>query len=367
MAPPRVSSMGATSSSKKSAPATTSAAEEDFPPLPHRVPSPIVSPASITADTPLPPDYAGDLSGLVEGSLRDIVSGLPTKQDLNAMATSIVNALTRELHDLKQQVDVVEERVTAIETSQTNTETRLSTLESEYGAFRRHLVDVQLRLDDGENRSRRNNLRLRGIPEATMGPDLRSTVTAILNQVLGKPPTADLELDRVHRIPGPRPPPSAQRSSPELDFPRDVLCRVHFFTIKEDILRLAWEKGPIDFDGAPIRIFPDISRQTRTMRGLMRPLLEVIREADATYRWGHPFHLIVRRQGAEFYLRTPDQLPALFQFISRPAIEVPNWFEYLLSQDPQGSAPPRQQRFRRPRSRPPNREVRRAHPTSSED
>lgn len=111
MAPPRVSSMGATSSSKKSAPATTSAAEEDFPPLPHRVPSPIVSPASITADTPLPPDYAGDLSGLVEGSLRDIVSGLPTKQDLNAMATSIVNALTRELHDLKQQVDVVEERV----------------------------------------------------------------------------------------------------------------------------------------------------------------------------------------------------------------------------------------------------------------
>lgn len=126
---------------------------------------------------------------------------------------------------------------------------------------------------------------------------------------------------------------------------------MHFFTIKEDIIRLAWERGPIDFDGATIRIFPDISRQTRVMRGLMRPLLEVIREADATYRWGHPFHLIVKKQGSEFHLCTPDQIPDLFHFIARPAINVPNWFDYLLSQETPGPAVPRQQRIRRSHSR----------------
>lgn len=283
------------------------------------------------------------------------------------MATSIVNALTNELHDLKRQVDTVEERVIVLESSQTTTDARITSLELDHKVYRRHLVDVHLRIDDGENRSRRNNLRLRGIPEATMGPDLRSIVVAILNQVLGKPPTADLELDRVHRIPGPRPPPTAQRAPADQDLPRDVLCRVHFFTIKEEILRLAWVKGTIDFDGAPIRIFPDISRQTRVMRGLLRPLLEMIREAEATYRWGHPFHLIVRKQGSEFHLRTPDQLPDLFQFIAKPAVSVPNWFDYLLSQDTPSPALPRQQRIRRSRSRPPNRDAYRPHPTSSED
>lgn len=84
-----------------------------------------------------------------------------------------------------------------------------------------------------------------------------------------------MELDNVHRIPGPRAPLPAQRASADPDLPRDVLCRVHFFTIKEEILHLAWKKGMIDFDEAPIRIFPDISRQTHVMRGLLRPLLEV--------------------------------------------------------------------------------------------
>lgn len=62
--------------------------------------------------------------------------------------------------------------------------------------LRRHLIDVHLWLDDGENRSRWNNLRLRGIPEAARGPDLRTMVVAILNQIMDKPPTDELELDR---------------------------------------------------------------------------------------------------------------------------------------------------------------------------
>lgn len=46
-----------------------------------------------------------------------IIAELTTKQDPQAMATSIDIALTRELHDLSQQVDAVEERVTDLESS----------------------------------------------------------------------------------------------------------------------------------------------------------------------------------------------------------------------------------------------------------
>ncbi|PIO28748.1 hypothetical protein AB205_0221580 [Aquarana catesbeiana] len=319
MAPPRVPPTNAAASAKKSAQPGTNAGG-DRPASDDRSASPILSPVILITDTQSSCSHTRETGGNMEGSLRDILSGLPTRQDLQEMAASIVNALSRELHDLRQQVDTVDERVTVLESSASTSDARIAAMEQEQRGFRRHLVDIQLKLDDGENRSRRNNLRLRGIPEATMGSDLRATVVAILNQVLGKPPAAELELDRVHRIPGPRIPPAASQDPDATDLPRDVLCRVHFFTIKEEIMRLAWERGPIDFDGALIRIYPDISRQTRAMRGLMRPLLEVIRAAEATYRWGHPFHLIVRRQGAEFYLRSPDQLPDLFSFLAKPPI-----------------------------------------------
>lgn len=58
---------------------------------------------------------------------REIVAALPTKEDLQAMATSIVNILTRELHELRQQVDTVKERVTELESSTTSTDARLTT------------------------------------------------------------------------------------------------------------------------------------------------------------------------------------------------------------------------------------------------
>lgn len=48
-------------------------------------------------------------------------------------------------------------------------------------------------------------------------------------------------------------------------------------------MRAAWLKGPIDFDGAPIAIFPDVSRATLQRRALLKPLLETLRQAELPY------------------------------------------------------------------------------------
>lgn len=189
---------------------------------------------------------------------------------------------------------------------------------------------------DGENRSRRNNIRLRGLPEATSGGDLRATVTAIFNRLLDKPPTAELELDRVHRVQG-----SRGREAPP---PRDVLARVHFYAVKEEIMRQTWTKGPVNFDSAVVHLFPDLSRLTLKMRGMLRPLLEAIRNAGATYRWGHPFHLAVLKNGGSFILRWLDQLSDLFAFLDTPAISIPDWLDFPLTFGITRPASPRPQR-----------------------
>lgn len=35
----------------------------------------------------------------------------------------------------------------------------------------------------------------------------------------------------------------------------------------------------------------------------------------ATYKWGHPLAVFVRKRGGSFNLRTPDQRPELFTFL----------------------------------------------------
>lgn len=105
-----------------------------------------------------------------------------------------------------------------------------------------------------------------------MGPDLHSTFVAILIlKLLGRPPETELERERVHRVHDAHTVSPASQTLGPAPLPHDVLCRVHFFTIKVEIL--AWIKCPLEFDGAPIHIYPDVSKHTRAMRGLLCLLL----------------------------------------------------------------------------------------------
>lgn len=97
------------------------------------------------------------------------------------------------------------------------------------------LIDQQLHQEDMEDRSRRNNLRLRGPPEVTGAEDLTDTALAIFCSIDGVELPERVTLDRIHRALGPR------RSDPAR--PRDVIFRLHYYTHKEQIIRKAWESG----------------------------------------------------------------------------------------------------------------------------
>lgn len=136
------------------------------------------------------------------------------------------------------------------------------------------MAALELHTEDLENQSRRNNLRHRGLLEATGTENLTVTITAILNKVLEAGPPNNLEFDRVHRALGPKP--------TDPDRPRDVICRLHHYTQKEQVLGNAWSKGPIDFDGARIASLPDVSRGTLQRTAMLKPLLEKLRHRKLT-------------------------------------------------------------------------------------
>lgn len=68
------------------------------------------------------------------------------------MATSIVTALTREIHDLKQQIDSVEDRVTTVESSISTVDTRLEAVEAKQSTYCHCFIYLQLKVDGGEKR-----------------------------------------------------------------------------------------------------------------------------------------------------------------------------------------------------------------------
>lgn len=199
-----------------------------------------------------------------------------------------------------------------------------------------------------EDRSHRNNLRLRGLPEATGPEDLADTAVAIFRSLPG------IELDRIHRALGPKPTDPLR--------PRDVVCRVHHYVHKELILRKAWESEDRELDGATVKILPDLSRATLQRRAILKPPLDLAKRKGATYRWGYPLSATFRKNQRSFTLRKPDALPALFTFLDAEPIEIPNWLGPLTrtpghpsSSRVNSNLPPRQQRNRR-RPRAPSQE-----------
>lgn len=226
--------------------------------------------------------------------------------------------LRTDLHHLSAKVASIEEETYDTKMEISHIHDRLSTQASALREFQRHLEDL-------DNRGRRNNIRVRGLPEATQDEDLQVTLQAIFNNVLGRPENQRIKLDRAHRAlrprgPGPR--------------PRDVICRVHNFALKEDIMRKACNMHTIDFDGAPIQLYPDLSWITLQQRRSLQPLFTSLKEHDYRYHWGLTFSLTAKKDGRSTTLRYPENLHSFCRELDIPVPPTPGW-------DPLPTPPPR--------------------------
>lgn len=97
-------------------------------------------------------------------------------------------------------------------------------------------------------------------------------------------------------------------SSQDPDTPRDIICKLHKYTLKDRIMQKMRNKPYFDFDGAKPFFYQDLSRRTLMQRRALRPLLTAIQDAGLTYRWGFPFSLQVL-EGRQVALRSKDDLP----------------------------------------------------------
>uniref|UniRef100_A0A8C5PTI2 Uncharacterized protein n=1 Tax=Leptobrachium leishanense TaxID=445787 RepID=A0A8C5PTI2_9ANUR len=235
--------------------------------------------------------------------------------------------------------DLEEDREAAITQTQ-HFETLLSTQATQIASLFRWV-------DDLDNRGRRNNIRVRGLPEPPLGEteNIDLTLQTLFNELLQRSHDTPFHLDRAHRA-------LRARGAPN-SAPRDVICRVHHFTLKEEVMKAARNMPSIIFDDHTVELFQDVSRSTLLARRELKPVTDQLRARSIRYRWGYPFALHVRADNRSLSISTPEDVPDFLQALELSPVTVLGWF----GGDPNAPPPPLPQRqpwrtARRDRRRP---------------
>lgn len=179
---------------------------------------------------------------------------------------SAMSSLESKLDTIRAKVDDHDKRVISLESNANETSDQIRALEANCLAMSGDIAKLQAKILDLEGRSRRNNIRIFGLPESIEGTRPTDFFAELLVEVLGKGVLASApELDRAHR--------ALRRGSG--DKPRSVVICFHKHKIRDLVVRESRNlRGKLQYRGAPIQIFEDYSPAVLEMRSEYRDVMK---------------------------------------------------------------------------------------------
>ncbi|KAJ1110065.1 hypothetical protein NDU88_007420 [Pleurodeles waltl] len=151
------------------------------------------------------------------------------------------------------------------------------------------LQSLQAKVINLEDRSRRDNICLFGIPEHKEGSDIKTFLKNLLPELTGLEFSPPLEFQRVHRI-GPLHKASSDRPRPV------IACFLQHEQARQTI-SAAKCQGPYSLEGHEIRVAADFSRLTNEKQKAFLALRPQLRNLDVKYGLFEPvrmyYHIIV--------------------------------------------------------------------------
>ncbi|CAH2221760.1 Hypothetical predicted protein [Pelobates cultripes] len=239
----------------------------------------------------------------IESSLRDLTASAVTKSDLQAITTAIQETLRTEIAGIRTELTSQAGRITAVEEASEALTARVAATDTAVAHQGEMLLSVRRHLEDVDNRGRRCNIRVRGVPETEGPEDAVAILTELFCSLLQPSPPTEIEFERAHR---------ALRPRTVEEGPRDLICCLHSFPVKNTIMLKARE----------------------------------------------------RHQNRWLTLRWPEEVPRFMGELDLPSPPVPDWILGSLNPQPRPQRGPRQRGMRAP---PVQRAGGRGDPTSPEE
>ncbi|CAH2274490.1 Hypothetical predicted protein [Pelobates cultripes] len=298
------------------------------------------SPAYSAPSSPAPSE-----SSLEGNDLKTLLSQLPSKLDLELMFSKMERSFGDKLQSLHEEVSQIGHRVQTLEEEGEASALHLTNIQSLQQTHNEAILFLQRKIEDLDNRGKRNNLRIRGFPETQQGEteDIILLLTGLFNKILGRPLDTVIKFDRAHRALRPRALPQ--------DKPRDIICKIHHFPLKEAILQKAKHLREIKHDDHKVLIFQDLAQSTLIARRALRPITTALSDMNIRYRWAYPFALVVTQQGTTYSISTPAEVQAFQQALKLPKAAVEDWTGLTLGQTSHASQKNKWQRTPKKRRR----------------
>lgn len=181
--------------------------------------------------------------------MKDMFLSLQSSLMLNI--SSMIGKFSSDMQGLGERVKHIEHKMDACTTTVNN-------LIDAYKEQSDNTDWIKVKLADLEDRSRRNNVKLMGVPESVAPTDLQKYARDMIAQLLPDISPIERNIDRIHRIPKPK--------HLEASIPRDVLMKIHFFPTKEKLLAKARSTPELPAPYSGIHLYANLSQYTLNLR-----------------------------------------------------------------------------------------------------
>ncbi|KAJ1182372.1 hypothetical protein NDU88_007564 [Pleurodeles waltl] len=231
-------------------------------------------------------------STAMERMLQEITTVSRRIEGMDASITS----LTLETKSMRSDIAGFQSRVTGLEQRMGSLEAQATTSQDRD----QDLFYLRSKLTDMEDRSRRDYIRLLGIPENQEGTDMQAFLSSTLSKLTSLDFDSQLEFQWAHRV-GPK-------HSDKSSRPRPITACLLRHNQTRQILQAARSHGPFRVDQHDIRITADYSKETNERRKTFLAQRPWLRQLETKYGLFDPTRMWVtkNRVSKDFY--NPEEL-----------------------------------------------------------
>ncbi|KAJ1138487.1 hypothetical protein NDU88_004870 [Pleurodeles waltl] len=214
---------------------------------------------------------------------------------LEGMDSAMV-ALTAETRSMHLEIAGFQSQISGLDQQVTTVETQVVS----WTYSGQELIYLCSKLTDLEDRSRRNNIHLSGLPEGIEGTDLISYLQDILPKLTGITFNPPLEFERVHRL-GPKRQDGKGR-------PRSIIACLLRHGQARQLLQTARVQGPLWLGTLEIRLSADFSKETVDRQRAFLSLRPRLRHLHVKFGLFEPARMWITKNGESQTFIDPEDL-----------------------------------------------------------
>ncbi len=246
-------------------------------------------------------------------STSDSAMASTVRDAVNSVLTPALRELCADIQATNNSVKELRVELEALASATKQTRDRVDSVQAAAREDRRAVTDLRNQLErltekmtDIEDRSRRNNLRLVGLPEGAEGSDVAGFLRVNLSKWIPSLKGRNIEIDRAHRVY------DGRKNS---DRPHTLIFRLLRWHDRLEILKGARQAYPVKCmqDNVTLLFFPDFSPATAARRKSLVPVLRSMTALGLQPFLAYPAVIKLRHGGEQ---RSFDSLRKAEDFVS---------------------------------------------------